>query len=483
MSRRWSLVLGCTVALAGPFPAAAQQRYALQTWPVVDVEATLTYSAQTPKLWATEWIMFLARPPELPGQTGVQSRIEPAGRAIAELGGFGRPLWEVRVAARTRELEKGVTVRATHNATLHGRKLVALPAAVPAPPVAPLAEGERATYVEATRYYDFRSEAFQDWLTLQRLHRGNGEGDVDFARRVLLAVRKKCTYKFPEPAWKATEVLLAGRSHCGGLSVMFIAALRANGIPARATVGRWAQSARPGEGQYHVKAEFYAHNVGWVPVEVSGAVSFANTNIDESIGNERGDFVTLNLDWDLVVDTVYFGRKTIDHLQLGAYWVKSSAGTFDGSGTTDDWQVRTSRAAPMPFRSQGTAQLRNGNYREAIDLLSRAIRQDPLDSLAYNERAVALSFLNRDAEAVQDFTAALAINDRAPITYRGRGSAYLRQQKYNEALADFNRAIQLDPNYILAYLGRSTVYRKLGKTAEADEDDRRAAQLQQAKGK
>jgi len=485
----WTVFTGLVV-LSASTQAVAQQKYAIQTSSAGDIEATFTYSVQAPKLRAREWVLFFARPTDLPSQSNVQSQVEPLARATEELTALARPIWEVRIPARNAELEKEVAVRVTYQATLHARRLVLLAAGDKEPPVAPLSEKERETCLSASTHCDFRSDAFADWLKSQRLQRGNQESDLDFARRTLQAVRKTCTYKANPGIHAASAVCQARHSDCGGLSAVFVSALRANSIPARCLVGRWAQSATADAPQYHVKAEFYGEGVGWVPVEVSGAVSDQRRpGVEPYFGNDRGDFFTMHTDWDLTVDTIHFGKKPVSLLQIAAYWV-TGAGNLEQSSTKEDWQVRktarpdSSGTANAPtLRSQGTDLLRRGEYRAAIEVLGRAIQQDSTDYLAYNERGAAYTFLDKDAEAIRDFSRSIGLNDRFAIAFRNRGAAYLRQEKYTQALADFNRAIQIDPNYILAYRGRSAVQRKLGKAEEADADERQATKLQQAKEK
>ena len=55
-----------------------------------------------------------------------------------------------------------------------------------------------------------------------------------------------------------------GYGECGDYSALFVALCRANGIPARPVIGRWATSEA---GDWHVWAEFYLPGYGWIPVD------------------------------------------------------------------------------------------------------------------------------------------------------------------------------------------------------------------------
>jgi hypothetical protein len=133
------------------------------------------------------------------------------------------------------------------------------------------------------------------------------------------------------------------------------------------------------------------------------------------------------------------------------------------------------------LREQSSALIGQQNYQGALKVLNLAIAVESRDYLAYNERGVAYTWLDKDAEAIRDFTRAIELNAKAFMTYRNRGAAYLRQSKLDEALADFNKAIALNAKYARAYQGRGDVYKKLGKLKEAEADYKTARQLEPAK--
>ncbi|MHC5054232.1 MAG: transglutaminase-like domain-containing protein [Planctomycetota bacterium] len=202
-------------------------------------------------------------------------------------------------------------------------------------------------------HFDFGSPAVRAWLDANGLRRGAGEGEVDLARRVFQVIAKGSSYEYlGRQERTASHVARAGKSDCGGLATLFVAALRSQGVPARVLAGRWAKSARPGERagpacyfQEHVKAEFFASGVGWVPADLSSAVVH-----DKSpgklryFGNDDGDFLTFHVDTDLELDTLHFGRKTVTYLQKAAYWATGS-GDFEGAVVDEDWRVGPLRRA------------------------------------------------------------------------------------------------------------------------------------------
>lgn len=121
---------------------------------------------------------------------------------------------------------------------------------------------------------------------------------MDLGRRVFLYIALHFKYGPTE-----VDTVQSWTGDCGGLAWVFVRAMRANGVPARMIFGRWAGSeeppkdGQPGFGQYHAKAEFFAHKLGWVGIDMSGGVGQqAGGNPLVCFGNEWGDFVVFDLD-------------------------------------------------------------------------------------------------------------------------------------------------------------------------------------------
>ena len=58
-----------------------------------------------------------------------------------------------------------------------------------------------------------------------------------------------------------------------------------------------------------------------------------------------------------------------------------------------------------------------------------------------------------------------------------RAEVAIHRERDADAIADYTRAIAANPEFALAYLGRSDAHANLGNTAEADEDYARAVEL------
>ena len=117
-------------------------------------------------------------------------------------------------------------------------------------------------------------------------------------------------------------------------------------MPARVLAGRWAKSSKPGaivgDVQYyqqHVKAEFYAERIGWVPVDLSSAVEHDHSPAGlQYFGRDQGNFLTIHIDPLVQVDTLHFGRQTFTWLQ-GVHYYASGKGTLRNKVIDEQWRV------------------------------------------------------------------------------------------------------------------------------------------------
>jgi hypothetical protein len=341
--------------MISPLPNASGADYVLDTRVSQRIEATLAHDIQAPGLDADEWVAFIARPVELPGQSDCKVTIHPAGKEVNDLSELKRPLLMIRAPGRTHGAKDKFTIRATYRATLHSRNLkranpsdTAGDGAKPQAAIT-LAEEEKAKFLAPAPQFDFESAEVQEWIKANDLMRDDDdESEIDYARRVFLAIKSEFKYDYrAEMDRRASNVCEEKQSDCGGLSVLFVSALRANGIPARVLVGRWAMSSKPGQKlngvryhQHHVKAEFFAQGVGWVPVDMASAILHdAKGDGLHYFGRDRGDFITMHIDPDVEMNTIHFGKKQTPWLQGVTFWV-TGQGNLDRLTTDENWTVK-----------------------------------------------------------------------------------------------------------------------------------------------
>ena len=341
MSHRPLLVLAVALLIADPAGAFdPDRRHHVELGEPRTVRARLRTGIHAPHLRATEWILVTPVPPERPDQTDADADLRVIGGPGTRItpghegSDLRRPVLTGRVPVRAGRLLRSIEFEVEYRVGLRPRSLVE----GPGPAVAPLDPGERALYLRTSPTVDWGEPGFLDWLRDAGLVRRPGERDLALAWRVFDHVVTEGEYVYPPEERLPSRICRSPRSDCGGLSLLFVAAMRANGIPARTLFGRWAESQAGSRGQWHVKAELFADGVGWVPVELSGALTWGLDDPGRCFGHDRGHFVTLHHDTDLVIDSIHFGATPVPWSQGPLFWV-TGRGALDDLRQDSHWEV------------------------------------------------------------------------------------------------------------------------------------------------
>ncbi|MDE0146477.1 MAG: tetratricopeptide repeat protein [Nitrospira sp.] len=123
-----------------------------------------------------------------------------------------------------------------------------------------------------------------------------------------------------------------------------------------------------------------------------------------------------------------------------------------------------------------------GKHEEAIKHYDEAIRINPQDADAYNNRGNAKFVLGLHREAIADCDRAININPQFAKAYYNRGNAKGKLEKYEEAIADFNEAIRLNPQDAAACYNRGIANKEIGDYKKARADLQRALELATEQG-
>ena len=96
---------------------------------------------------------------------------------------------------------------------------------------------------------------------------------------------------------------------------------------------------------------------------------------------------------------------------------------------------------------------------------------------AHNNRGAIFLHAGRIDQAIEDFSASIALRPDAAMSYGNRGEAYRLQRDYDKAMADEETAIRLDPKLSQGYLNRGAIYAARGDYKRAIEDQTAAIAL------
>ncbi len=111
--------------------------------------------------------------------------------------------------------------------------------------------------------------------------------------------------------------------------------------------------------------------------------------------------------------------------------------------------------------------MNTGRTRQALVEFDRAIALTPESARAHANRGVALTHLNRLAEAEQALAIAMRIDAGDFVVHQGLGLLNLRRNRDEEALAAFNRSIEIDPSNVFTLTRRLIVLVRLGRFDDA----------------
>ncbi len=126
------------------------------------------------------------------------------------------------------------------------------------------------------------------------------------------------------------------------------------------------------------------------------------------------------------------------------------------------------KAALLGHAAQGW--LLDGNPEHADDVLSAAIELRPGNTDLLIDRGLARADMHRYKAAVEDFSRAIALDNRLSEAFAFRASAYRYLDDLNAARADIERALTIDPDNMQALLERGIIRRLMGDDAGARED-------------
>jgi hypothetical protein len=324
-----------------PAPPGPKVGYVLGIKPVQRIRADFAIRLKLPRMKVKDWCVLTARPPVLIGQKAVAVSGSPRGKVVTEQSPERRQVLRSIVAGKGKA-RHSIVVKTHYRATLYARQLLVRQPGDGSAGPPDLKPVVRANYLRSTLHLDYRTPGFGQWLVRAGLRRARGEGEIPFAQRAFRKIaQQELTYACPARFKRASEVVRARQGDCGSFANVYVSTLRANGIPARALIGRWATSTQPADKtggqpfhQTHVKTEFFARGVGWVPVDPTCGI----------FGEDGGDFLTLHVDPDMDVPTKIAGKKPVEAMQPWAYYVTGFSGNFNGfSATGEKWVVHGER--------------------------------------------------------------------------------------------------------------------------------------------
>jgi transglutaminase-like putative cysteine protease len=218
----------------------------------------------------------------------------------------------------------------------------------PAPSAKPIIPPEPGKFLASTESINWKAGPFQDWLDASGLRRAENESPVAFGGRVYAYFKTHGRYTYPPAsAWNSAACCQRLRTDCGGFSLVFAAACRANKIPARLLVGQCFKARAQSDGtvaltdgrQAHVIAEFFDPQVGWIPEDISSTFlrtpGYPDLNF---FGRDPGYFFAWHVDTDFHFDTPRKPDAHVQWIQNPNLWFSENADDANDS-VSHHWDI------------------------------------------------------------------------------------------------------------------------------------------------
>ncbi len=118
------------------------------------------------------------------------------------------------------------------------------------------------------------------------------------------------------------------------------------------------------------------------------------------------------------------------------------------------------------YLDEGIYNVQDGNYSNAIELISKSIELKNDFAVSYFYRAVAYHALNKLNEAMLDYTKAIKLNPDMTDAYYNRAKIILENKdsdaaQVEKAINDLTKALELDENFVDALFAMAAAQKKL----------------------
>jgi len=330
-----------TETFAGPYHVEVKRTQ--------QITLTYTISAETPDDRVEKWVVNLPEPPATGSQKIDKVDFTVEGNAAEwakrkEESALKRPFRAV-VIGKDGVAPGKITITTIYKATMFDRRLV-----VGKPPeaVSNLSADEVRAWTAATPTCDYLDTEVQEWIEKHGLTKATEESTLRFAWRVFQVVQKNLRYELPNGEanfFRCSRTVKTGKGDCGASNLLFCAALRNSGIPARVYCGRMVINPNPGAS--HSRGEFYADGVGWVPVDATAPTRDGGERF-ERFGNDPGLYFATSLDTDWQIELPVYGvqRLTWIHQYAVPYRLKRKP-TWEGFKLRESFALNE-QSVPLP---------------------------------------------------------------------------------------------------------------------------------------
>jgi len=121
---------------------------------------------------------------------------------------------------------------------------------------------------------------------------------------------------------------------------------------------------------------------------------------------------------------------------------------------------------PKKFLKKGNDFINLKRYEDAIKCYDEALKINPEDAFAWNNKGIALDNLGRYDEAIACYDEALKINPEDAFAWYNKGIALKRLERFDEAIKCYDEALKIDPEDADTWYNKGLILGDLGKREE-----------------
>ena len=126
---------------------------------------------------------------------------------------------------------------------------------------------------------------------------------------------------------------------------------------------------------------------------------------------------------------------------------------------------------------KGQVEMLKNNFVLAIEHFDQAVKINPNDGAAYNDRALCMVELGIIDEAIKYFDLGIKVEADYATVYHNKGWLLNNIGRHKEAIKCFNQALALEPNRAVTFDNLADAYFNLGKLDEAQAAYKRVLKL------
>jgi len=141
------------------------------------------------------------------------------------------------------------------------------------------------------------------------------------------------------------------------------------------------------------------------------------------------------------------------------------------SGCVSSTPVKEPVTEPLPgttpvsqaieFHKTGFSAYIAGDLEKSLEYFNKSLEADPTFARAWMDKGNVLIRMNRSAEAIAAWDAALALDSNIPQVWNSRGEALMSLGRYAEALESFEKVLAINPDHKSAQENRERARAKL----------------------